>query len=67
MQTAQGNLTVLNPHKPDAKVFWNGVEVVVAAISVNNDDTAKAKVTLYVAEDPVLAEMKAAGIVIRRF
>ena len=66
MQTVQGSLTILNPHAPDAKVFWNGVEVVVQGISVTNDDTTKAQVILTVAEDPILAELKAAGIVIRR-
>lgn len=66
MQTAQGSLTILNPHAPDAKVFWNGVEVTVSAIAINNDDTTKAQVILYVSEDPILAEMRAAGIVIRR-
>lgn len=66
MQTAQGSLTILNPHAPDAKVFWNGVEVAVHGISVSNDDVSKAQVILTVAEDPMLAEMKTAGIVIRR-
>ena len=66
MQTVQGSLTILNPHATDAKVFWNGVEVVVQGISITNDDTTKAQVILTIAEDPILAELKAAGIIIRR-
>ena len=66
MNTVQGSLTIINPHAPDAKVYWNGQEVSVTGISVQNDDVAKALVTLTVAEDPILAELKAAGIRIVR-
>ena len=66
MNTIQGSLTIINPHAPDAKVYWNGQEVSVTGISVQNDDVAKALVTLTVAEDPILAELKAAGIRIVR-
>ena len=66
MNTIQGSLTIINPHAPDAKVFWNGQEVSVTGISIQNDDVAKSLVTLTVAEDPILAELKAAGIRIVR-
>jgi hypothetical protein len=46
-------------------VFWNGHEVDCIGIHVANDDKQH-RVVLEVAEDPLFAEMKAAGIVIRR-
>jgi len=62
MQTAHGQLTILNAHTPEPQVFWNGDQVPnIKALAVYNG-----KVTLTLPEDPVLAEMKAAGIVIKR-
>jgi len=62
MQTAQGQLIILNAHTPEPQLFWNGAQVLnIKALAVYNG-----KVTLTLPEDPVLAEMKAAGIVIKR-
>ena len=62
MQTAQGQLTILNAHTPEPTVFWNGTKVP----NIKGLAVANGKVTLTLPEDPVLAEMKAAGIVIKR-
>ncbi len=62
MQTAQGQLTILNAHTPEPQVFWNGAQV----LNIKGLVVANGKVTLTLPEDPVLAEMKAAGIVIKR-
>lgn len=51
---------------PDPKVFWNGAPVNgIKNISVTNNALGQ-RVTLTFDEDPQLAEMAAAGIVIRR-
>lgn len=62
MQTATGSLTILNAHTQEPQVFWNGQLIQNLGIQVSFDN----KVTLKVAEDPVLAEMAAAGITIKR-
>ena len=62
MQTTQGSLVIVGANTPDARVYWNGQEVINTGFSVSFDG----RVVLKVAEDPVLAEMQAAGIVIKR-
>jgi hypothetical protein len=57
MNTAQGNLVVMDPHTSDRKVFWKGVEVRCVGIKV-----VESTVTIFVEGDPVLADMKDAGI-----
>ncbi len=66
MQTTQGSLVIVGANTPECKVFWNGQEVpgVVAMSTVFDEDDHR--VVLKVKEDPMLAEMKAAGIEIRR-
>ena len=68
MQVANGQLTILNPHTATPQVFWNGTLVPgVRVVSVNNDaDHNYNKVSLAVSEDPVIAEMQAAGIAVKR-
>lgn len=62
MQTAQGSLTILNAHTSEPTIYWNGAQVpAVTALKVVNG-----VVTLTVPEDPVLAEMIAAGVKIVR-
>ena len=62
MQTAQGDLVLIGAHTPAPKVFWKGQPVPqVTGLRVVNG-----VVTLTVPEDPVLAEMQAAGIKIVR-
>lgn len=66
MQTITGSLTILNAHTPEPKVYWNGVVVPgITAMQISTDQGAT-RVVLSVVEDPVLAEMKAAGVVIKR-
>lgn len=66
MQTTQGSLVIVGANTPGCKVFWNGQEVpnVVALTTVYDEDDHR--VVLKVKEDAVLAEMKAAGIDVRR-
>jgi hypothetical protein len=66
MQTTTGSLTLLNAHTDTPQVFWNGIKIEgVKAINIANETAAK-RVSLTLAEDPVLAEMQAAGIIIKR-
>lgn len=65
MQATQGSLTILNAHTAEPSVFWNGQQVPVVGFIINNDGGA-ARIVMKVKEDPVLAQMQAAGIVIRR-
>lgn len=66
MQTTQGSLVIVGANTPECKVFWNGQELpgVVALNTVFDEDDHR--VVIKVNEDPVLAEMKAAGIKIVR-
>ena len=66
MQTTTGSLTILNAHESTPSVFWNGVKVEgITAINVLNGAGVK-RVVLTLPEDPLLAEMQAAGITIKR-
>jgi hypothetical protein len=65
MQTTQGSLVIVGANTPDARVYWNGQEVINAGFSVQNT-CGIVRVMLRVAEDPILAEMQAAGITIKR-
>lgn len=66
MNITQSSLVIVGANTPECKVFWNGREVpgVKALNTIFDDDDHR--VVIKVAEDPVLAEMKAAGIEIRR-
>lgn len=66
MNTAQSALTIIGLHTKEPKVFWNGkpVEGIVGIHAVN--DGVYPKVALKFNEDPMLAEMAAAGIKIVR-
>lgn len=66
MNISQGSLVMVGLHTTEPKVFWNGQEVPgVKGITASNTG-ASPRVVLNVAEDPLLAEMKAAGIKIVR-
>ena len=65
MNTIQSNLVIVGANTPECKVFWNGKEVQHAGISIDNNSTRR-RVILSVQEDPVLAEMQAAGVIVRR-
>jgi hypothetical protein len=62
MQTTQGDLVLVGAHTQAPKIFWKGQQVQqVTGLRVVNGI-----VTITVPEDPVLAEMQAAGIKIVR-
>lgn len=66
MNITQSSLVIVGANTPDRKVFWNGQEVSgISELNVSND-AERQRVVITVAEDPLLAEMKAAGIIIRR-
>jgi hypothetical protein len=65
MNTANGNLMILDANTPEPKVFWKGQEIPVIGVSAMNENGV-AHVTLKVLEDPAFLEMKAAGIKIVR-
>lgn len=66
MNITQSSLVIVGANTPDRKIFWNGQEVSgISEINVSND-AERQRVVITVAEDPLLAEMKAAGITIRR-
>ena len=60
MNIVQGSLVLILGS--DNKVLFNGVEVPNLGVQVTFDG----KVTLRVAEDPILAELQAAGVKIVR-
>lgn len=66
MQAAQGSLVLIGLNTSTPQVFWNGVQVQgVIGINVsNNADTQR--VLLTISEDPMIAELKAAGVIVKR-
>ena len=66
MKTTTSSLTILNAHEDAPSVFWNGVKVEgITAINILNGGGLH-RVVLTLPEDPILAEMQAAGIAIKR-
>lgn len=62
MKTLQTDLTILGAHTPTPAIYWKGQPVqAVTSLRVVNG-----VVTLTIPEDPLLAEMAAAGIRIVR-
>lgn len=62
MNTAQTDLVITGAHTPSPGVFWKGQPVP----AFSGLRVVGGVVTLTIHEDPVLAEMKAAGIQIVR-
>ncbi|MCG3177624.1 MAG: hypothetical protein MOGMAGMI_02598 [Candidatus Omnitrophica bacterium] len=62
MQTVQTDLTILGAHTPTPAIYWKGQQVT----NVSGLKVLDGKVTITVPEDPLLAEMQAAGIIVRR-
>jgi hypothetical protein len=62
MNIAQGSLVVVWSEKPQA--FFNGQEI--ADLKAVHLDSERNRAVLTVSEDPLLAELQAAGIIIRR-
>jgi hypothetical protein len=66
IESTQGSLVIVGANTEAPQVFWNGANVLgVTGVIVENDLIHK-RVVLKVREDPILAEMQAAGIIIRR-
>jgi len=62
METVQTDLTIIGAHTESPMIYWKGQQVPnIVGLKVLNGI-----VTLTVPEDPVLAEMMAAGIKIVR-
>lgn len=61
MNITQGSFVVVGANTPEAKVFWNGQEVENLGFVIRNDINGQ-KVTIYIKEDPIIAELKSAGI-----
>ena len=65
-QTAKSSLTILNAHTDVPQIFWNG-KILEGVKSINIDNSSlKQRVIITLPEDPTIAEMQAAGIIIRR-
>ena len=65
MQSAQGSLVIIGANTPNCQVFWNGQPVVNTGVSIESNPTVQ-RVILKVQEDPILSEMAANGIIIKR-
>lgn len=66
MNIMQSSLVMVGLNTTEPKVFWNGQEVPgIVGITASNTGTTP-RVVLNIAEDPLLAEMQAAGVIIRR-
>ena len=66
IQTTQGSLVLVGMNTATPQVFWNGQLVPgVTGIHVDNETDIN-RVVLKVPEDPIIAELKAAGITVRR-
>lgn len=62
MQTVQTDLTIVGAHTPTPAVYWKGA----AVPNITGLKVVGGVVTLTIPEDPLLAEMAAAGIRIVR-
>lgn len=66
MEATQASLVIVGANTADCRVYFNGVQVDgVKSISVSNDSDTH-RVTLRINETPQVAELKAAGIMVRR-
>ena len=64
--SAQGSLTMIGLNTATPKVFFNGQEVPdILTINVVNNESTRS-VVLKLAESPVVADLIAAGVQIRR-
>lgn len=67
MQTVQGNLTILNAHTANLRVFWNGAEV-TGLVDVRSDwdqDNPRVKVKVHGADPEIVAAMRAGGVIVK--
>lgn len=66
METVQSNFVIVGANTPDMKVFFNGEEVTGVADLKIDWDIANPVVILTLNEAPLVSEMKANGIQVRR-
>jgi hypothetical protein len=67
MEIANGSLVMIGLHTNTPQVFWNGVRVeyVLKVFVHNHGDDSDVKLVVGM-DSPILAEMEAAGIQVRR-
>lgn len=66
VQTAQSSLVMLGLNTETPQVFWNGTKVDgITSIMVRNDDDEHS-VVFKMAEEPIVTELRAAGISVKR-
>lgn len=68
MQTAQGSLTLLNPHTDEPQVFWNGRKVEgIKRIHIHNDeDESRVKLVVNGTDDETYAQMIVGGVNVKK-
>lgn len=68
MQTAQGSLTIINPHTLTPEVYWNGRLVSgVKRIHVHSDeDESRVKLVVNGNDDETYAQMIVAGVHVKK-
>ena len=66
MNISHGSLVIVGLNTTAPQVFWNGQQVPgIKGITASNTGAGQ-RVVLNVEEDPLLAEMQAAGVIVRR-
>ena len=66
MQAAQGNLVIIGANTDTPQVFFNGAKVEgVLSIAVDSRQAVQ-KVVLKIEEDQAVADLQAAGVIVRR-
>ena len=66
MNSTQGNLVIVGANTDAPQVFFYGVQVDGVLSIVVDTRQAVQKVVLKIAEDQVVADLQAAGVIIRR-
>lgn len=66
MNVSQGDLVIIGLHTDTPQVVWKGQTLTnVTAIRAVNDGLTKT-LSITISEDPLVAELKAAGIIVKR-
>lgn len=66
MNVSQGDLVIIGLHTNTPQVVWKGQTLTnVTAIRAVNDELTKT-LSITISEDPLVAELKAAGIIVKR-
>ncbi|HRC96260.1 MAG TPA: hypothetical protein PK317_05635 [Coprothermobacter proteolyticus] len=66
MNVSQGDLVIIGLHTNTPQVIWKGQTLPnVTAIRAVNDELTRT-LSITISEDPLVAELKAAGIIVKR-